>query len=253
MMGWVTTAVRVLPALTQRAKMLSDRLGWPFRSRSRHVLATELEAGGLAYVVGREKDVLRGRDSQLFLHAGLLKSKLHAGISHPLLRALAPSGTANRIVDGTLGLAGDALHIAAALECEVLGYEISPQMFSLLERGLPRLASDRAPVADAAKRVRAHLGDCATAMEQMPPDSADAVLLAPMYASPDKAAPGFDLLRGVAEHAKLSPRQIDAALRIAPRLVIKAVRGHRVQQPLEGRNARPIVGHRVDYWVVERQ
>ena len=156
------------------------------------------------------------------------------------------------MLDGTLGQAGDALHVAAALGCAVEGWEHSPTLFSLLEEGLPRLAKEPAPCGPAAERVQAHHGDSGDAFASLPADYADAVLLAPMYNRPDKAAPGFDLLRAVADHAALQRKTVTAALVVAPRVVVKWPRGAKTPDALDGFRPTLVEGHRVAYWTVER-
>ena len=89
-------------------------------------------------------------------------------------------------------------------------------------------------------------------MAALPADSMDAVLLAPMYLAPDKAAPGFELLRALADHRPLQADAVDAALHCAPRLVVKWPRGTEPPQALRQRPTRVILGSRVAYWVVER-
>ena len=249
----VTTAARVRPREVERARRVAQRCGAELVDRRRGPLETWLGTGSLAYVAGRTRDQIRSATAVLWVHEGMLRSRLHTGTQHPLIRALAPTGQADRIVDGTLGLAGDALHIASALTCEVLGYEASAPLYCLLEEGLTRLASGREPAASAAARVHPTWGDCEPGLRALDPDSADAVLLAPMYERPDKAMPGFELLRAVALHAPLSTAQIEAALRVAPRVVVKWPRGKPKPPPLDhcGR-VEQIAGHRVDYWIGTR-
>lgn len=247
-MLYVTIALRAGDPELARAEALAGRLGAELLSR-RGSLGPLLDRGHLVYVVGQEKDELRGGDARLSVNEGLLRSRLRAGPTHPMIAFLAG---VRRVVDGTLGLAGDALHLSGALGCEVVGVEISPVLHALLEEGLPRLArSPRAEVADAASRVRPVLGDSLAVLRSMAPDHADAVLLAPMYPSPDKAAPGFELLRAVADHQPLRDEHVVEALRVARRLVVKWPPGLEPPPALSGR-ARPAGGGRVEYWVVER-
>jgi len=193
--------------------------------------------GGFAYVVGRNRDELRDRGTSLTVHQGMLRARLQAGLEHPLIRALGP---AKHVVDGTLGLAGDALHIASVLECQVTGIEGSPVIFSLLEEGIPRLAREL----DAAGRISLRHGEAGVVLDEMGP--ADAVFLAPMYQTPRAASPGFELLRQVALHDPLSDRILDAAARIAPRIVVKVDPG---TADVAGTIER-IRGKSVDYLVI---
>lgn len=248
----VTIATRGGPTEQVRAERVAERCGARTIKRPSS-LEPLLARGDTVYVVGKEKDELRWGSSVLAVHEGLLRQRLHTGVQHPLIRALAPSGTATHVVDGTLGLAGDALHVAGALDCAVTGIELSPTLFSLLEEGLARLgANRRAVVARAARHITPVLGDSTEAMAAMEADSADAVLLAPMYPNPDKAAPGFEILRAYAVHDPLSEAAVEAALHVAPRLVVKWPGRAQPPPTLVGKGSERIGGSRVDYWVLTR-
>ena len=146
------------------------------------------------------------------------------------------------MVDGTLGLAGDALHIAEVLGCRVTGIEGSPPIFSLLEEGLPRLAREL----EAAGRIALRLGEAGEVLGTL--DTADAVFLAPMYERPRAAPPGFELLRRVAVHDPFSERILAAALAVAPWVVLKVDRG----APDPGGFGTRVRGKSVDYLVMDR-
>lgn len=208
----VTTSLRATEPELARAAQLSERLGWPLRPRER----LRLDDGALTYVVARNRERLDGGGESLFVHPGMLAAKLNFRDVHPLSQALAGART---LLDGTLGLAGDALH-AAALGLEVTGVEASPALFSLAEEGLPRLARD--PVAGpAAARIRALHGRAELVLAGFPDDHFDAVMLDPMFRRPAAAQPGFSLLRAVALTEPLSPELLAQARRVGRRVVIK--------------------------------
>jgi len=228
----ITTSDKPGPDQVERARAVALRCGRPYVPRRGPI-------HGFAYVVGRNRDELRDGTTSLTVHEGMLQARLQSGVEHPLIRAIGP---AEHVVDATLGLAGDALHIASALSCQVTGIEGSPVIFSLLEEGLARLSRHL----EAAGQIVPRLGEATETLEQVEP--ADAVFLAPMYVRPRAAAPGFELLRRVAIHDPLSEALLDAALRAAPRVVVKvdpeeaAIRGTRSR----------IRGRAVDYLVIER-
>ena len=157
------------------------------------------------------------------------------------------------VIDATLGLANDALHISAALECSVLGIEVAPPLVMLLKSGLLRLSSEPDPVGGAARRISLRAGHATEVLSQIPSDSADAVLLAPMYETPDRAMPGFSLLRAVAHHAPPDAALILEASRVAPRIVVKLPRGASEPAYLQNVNRIEVLrGKRVDYRVYAR-
>lgn len=164
-----------------------------------------------AYVVRRDRDELRGVGASLYVQPGMLALKRSNGPQHPLIHAVARAGTITGVVDATLGLANDALHIADILGVDVLGIEGSATVFSLLEEGLPRLAK----TLPAAGRITAHWGEASATLAQMSPSSTDVVVLDPMFDTPRPAAPGFALLRTAAYPGVDSTRLLDAARRVA--------------------------------------
>ncbi len=141
------------------------------------------------------------------------------------------------VVDGTLGLAADALVCARVVgpSGRVLGVEASLPIFALVSEGLaPDAASARIEVRrGTAREVLAGLGD----------GSADVVTLDPMFDLPRRAAPGFSVLRRYAVHAPLDAQTLAEARRVARRwVVVKASRYGRELERLglqETRLARP--------------
>lgn len=250
----VTTSDRVRPNLVERMHAVAAATGWPAVRRSGKTLRDLVADHELVYVVSRQYEQLVGEHERIHVHPGLLKSRLHTGTSHPLIRALSPTGAAKSVIDATLGLANDALHISAALECSVVGIEVAPPLVMLLESGLIRLSSEPDPLGAAAGRISLRAGHATEVLAQMPRDSADAVLLAPMYETPDRAMPGFSLLRAVAHHTPPDAALILEAIRVAPRLVVKLPRGAAEPPYLQIENRLKVLhGKRVDYWVYTRK
>jgi len=238
----ITTVSRPDPDQVERAQLVARRCDVPFVPRQGSLRAV-LEAADIAYVVGRDRDELRSTHHRLSVHQGLLSARLSSGRDHPLIRALAPGPPPARIVDGTLGLAADALHIAATLGCQVVGFEASPVVYSLVEEGLERLGRELS----AARRIDARLGDAVPLLEALSPASVDAVYLSPMSDRPHRAAPGFELLRAVARHDPFDEPWLEAALRVArERVVLKAPPGW--APPTRSPDER-IRGKAVDYLV----
>ncbi len=190
------------------------------------------------YVVSRRGERLQGRASRLEVHEGLLHAKVARGAAHPLIRALGPVRT---VLDGTLGLLGDALHIAAVTGASVHGAELSPWVAELAEAGLVRLRRSR--WGEAAKRITLHR--CAAAELAGRLGRVDAVFLAPMFERPAKAAPGFELFRHIADPRPLDVVTYRAARAVAERVVIRVERGS--PPPFPGMER--IAGKAVDYWI----
>ncbi|MCA9568617.1 MAG: class I SAM-dependent methyltransferase [Myxococcales bacterium] len=192
----------------------------------------------LAYVVAGDGESLQGPSGRLRVDVGLLHAKVAAGAEHPLIRALGP---VRRVLDGTLGMAQDALHIAAVTGAVVEGAEASPWVAQLVSAGLRGLEGSR--WSDAAGRIRVHAMPSVELASRVEP--VDAVFCAPMFETPARAAPGFPLFREVADPRPLDDATFDAFLRIGRRLVVRVEKG--APPPRPGMLAVP--GKAVDYWV----
>ncbi|TNF23502.1 MAG: hypothetical protein EP329_27420, partial [Deltaproteobacteria bacterium] len=169
--------------------------------------------------------------------------------------ALAPAAGAplTRIVDATLGLAGDALFAATQLGVEVLGIEASPVLAALLEEGLPRLAGDGGAWAAGARRITLRHGEAVDVLRGLPDDAVDAVYLDPMFETPLGAQAGFDLLRAFAADAPPTQELLAEAWRVAARRVVLKVPGTAAPPGFSagpGWNRR-VRGQAVDYLVIE--
>lgn len=234
----VTTSVRVTDALIARAQEVAARCGAPF-VRRRGAIDTVLAGHPLAYVVAREREHLTDGSGVLAVDAGLLHAKIAAGANHPLIRAVGP---ASHVVDCTLGLAGDALHLAAVLGARVTATEASPVVYSLAEAGLAR---PDAKWADAAGRITARWSPAVDVLREV---RADAVFVAPMFETPARAAPGYALFRAVADHRPFDAATVAAAQACAPRVVVRVEKG----APAPGDGWAALPGKAVDYWVWTR-
>jgi 16S rRNA (guanine1516-N2)-methyltransferase len=224
--SWIVTTTKGRdPTCETRAEEVARRCGLRFVER-RDSLARLLrrhEAEG-AYVIGPGKAELRAQGLKLSVHPSMLHHVRHVGRGHPLLRSVAPEGEdVERVVDATLGLAKDALHIATFLECRVTGLEGSSILACLCEDGLARLE----PYWRAgAERIEVVHTESLSWLAEQDPDSADVVLLDPMFEEPVRAAAGFDLLRGLALHLASTAELVEAAARVAKRrVVLKLPRG----------------------------
>ena len=247
----VTTSGRPTEARIARAREVARRCGVAYVPRQGSVARLRREHGaGIVYVVGHDKERLDDGERSLFVHEGLLKARLTDGLDQPLIRAVTDGRRASRLVDGTLGLAVDALHLAAATGAEVLGIEAVPAIHALCESGLRRLVA--AGLA-AAGRVEPRHGLHHEVLASLPDDHADAVFLAPMFDAPAAAAPGWDLLRPLACYAPVDEAVVTEALRVAPRLAVKLAPRDRVPEALASRGPEWVRGRRVRYAVLTRQ
>jgi Putative SAM-dependent methyltransferase len=207
---------------------LSGRFEVPFVPR-KNLVDTAANASTL-YVVGTEHeqvlDVATGQN--MHVQQGLLTIKVQQGLEHPFIRAVLGDDDMNtplRIIDATLGLAGDALHVAHSLPAaSIIGIERSPLMHALLEEGLVRLS--KSMVTRSATAIELRGGDASDELAAMADDSVDVVMLDPMMSRPRPSAPSMSLLRTFAWPAPASPALLLHAARVARRrVVLKLGRG----------------------------
>src|SRR5690606_10227644 len=119
----------------------------------------------------------------LFVNPGLFYYRRKDAARQPLLRALTPPGASPlcSLLDGTLGLAHDALFLAHALDIDIDGVEASPVLCELLRDGLGRLAAHHRGYARPASRIRVTHAEAAAHLASLPDDAYDAITLDPMF------------------------------------------------------------------------
>lgn len=245
----VTTSRRPTDTERTRAAQVSVRCGAPLVRRAGREVAARAP---LVYVVSRDAEKIVGAET-LWVHPGTAKVCLSRGRLDPLLQAVAPDGeSVSSVVDATLGLARDALHLAAVLRCAVLGIEASAPLACLAEGGLRRLAADPAWSA-AATLITVRHGRSEEVLAAIPPGSTDVVLLDPMFGEPRRAAAGFDMMRRFALPGGPSEQLLAAATRAAlRRVVLKVSRGAALSQGAAAlRWTRRVEGKAFEYLVCE--
>ena len=241
----VTTAREPSPILLKRAATLAARFSSPLlRRRSFERMAAENDVD-VFYIVQQDRELVRGVSGDAtFVQPGMLKTKLGRSPKearhHPLIRAIRGvyregepwhenvdvddgADDIRSLFDGTMGLAGDALHVAGALDTDVVGSEGAPWMHALLEEGIARLRLDPWPdLARAATHVQVPVVASSTleALTARPDDDVDVVYLDPMMERPMKAAPTFSMVRAIAIADVPPPALWLEAQRVARRRVV---------------------------------
>ncbi len=279
----VTTGRDVDPQHLERAALLAARFSCPLLPRGNlekmAAGAHDVDNGGANndddeadeadekkrgfdcfYVVRRACEELRHKDGRsAHVQPGMMPTKLQQGRTHPFLRAVLGTNSIEgerdvaTLFDGTLGLANDAVHLAAVTGAAVVGVEASPWLAALLEEGLPRIARSRAPWAAAAGRITAVHGDSADVLAGMDSDSVDVVVVDPMMSRVRKSAPAFDLLREFAKMDRASPRLLREGLRVARRrVVLKLGKGAPLPVNRSIEFPRHELGAHVAYWLHEK-
>jgi 16S rRNA (guanine1516-N2)-methyltransferase len=265
----VTTGRDVDVVHHERAALLAARFSCPLLPRASYARMARDAGVDCFYVVRATHDELCSVDGHAaHVQPGLMPTKLGEGLRHPLIRAVrgalagssAGDGACDErgedvgvVFDGTLGLANDAVHIAAVTGARVDGCEGSAVLHALLEEGLPRIACSTERWAAAAARVTVRHGDSATVLATLPDDSVDVVVLDPMMSHRRRSAPSFHLLRAFAVHDRASPRLLAEARRVARRrVVLKLGKGAPLPVSRSIEFPRVVTGAHVVYWVHEK-
>ena len=128
-----------------------------------------------------------------------------------------------RVLDGTLGLAGDAA-IASYLvgtSGKVVGTEASLLLHFVVEKGLRTYEAEDPDLTEALRRITTVQATAEQYLETCGADSFDVMYFDPMFRYPVQGSSAMEPLRPVAYEQPLNKRTIELALKAAPKVVIK--------------------------------
>ena len=228
----VTTARHPGDALVTEARAMAHRLGaryTPRMEKSLEALRAESE-GRPVIVIETNRVVCHHEGEALFFHPSMTRIRMAGGPGgrvEPLLEAL-DARPGDRVLDATLGRAGDAILISHAVgpQGAVIGLEASPVVAELMRTGLTSYSSSTPAIHEAMRRIDVILADHTSYLRGCESRSFDQVYFDPMFDVPLKGAQAIDPLRPLACGAPLSPEALQEALRVARRrVVVKSRRG----------------------------
>lgn len=250
----VTTSYLPPRALVQRAQELSQKLNAPYVPRDKHgrLFRTGEE---LWYIIGKDRESVRSAQTEIFVHVGMMKLKRGPGRGHPMLRAIAPLElpVPSTIVDATLGLGQDAFHMGIMLEANILGVEASPVILALLEEGTARLRRANDRWSEGVGRLSLVPGSAESALAAMGTSAHPVVFLDPMFESPLRSPPGWEVFRSLAVPTPLTEEALSQAVRVAAdRVVLKVPRSGRAPAFCASMFNRRVCGRALDYWIIEK-
>ena len=253
----VTTARNRRAEFEPRALSVAARCGLKMIPREKSLQKVLLESGAWgAYVVGHQHESVQAEETSLFVGPAMFYLKRLDGMEHPLIRAISPAsgGGVETVIDATMGLAGDALHISHSTGAVVMGFERSPVVCCLLDEGLRRMSAEKKPWATAAARLKVECGAAALKLSRFPESSVDVIYIDPMFELPGRCSPGFGLFRRIADHAPLRAELIQQACRVASRRVVLKLPGGAQPPSIVPHQAgwnRRVRGKSVDFLVAE--
>ncbi|HEX4384346.1 MAG TPA: class I SAM-dependent methyltransferase [Myxococcales bacterium] len=214
----VTTAPSGSP---EEADDLARRFGLearPRQGRPLHEILADASPRPVLVLAEKRADLYDGNLSYR-ASAGLAFLRLlrtRHGPPDPLVAA-ADLKPGERVLDATLGLAGDALLAAQATGTTVVGLEQSGLRAAFTQAGLTRLPGHgREP----GRLIEVRHEDHRSFLKAQEAGSFDVVLLDPMFRVKGDAGPLFDLLRAHADHEPLTLETLNEARRVAKRGVL---------------------------------
>lgn len=245
----VTWGVEPTPAIVAEVQQVATRWNLPLYERPRkHNLTRQLGVFADAFLVLSGKGWrLEDREGALKVSPGLAMLRRKrlvdaAAIPDRLLRH-AELRRGETIVDATLGLGADARLLATGVgrEGTVFGLEASLPLAVLLAEGLRRESwPDTAP-------IEVHHTRAVTWLARRPAKSVDVVFFDPMFERAKTSSVAFAQVRRFAVHEPLTRETIDAARRVARRLVLMKGSDPR-EFPLLGLEPVPPESNSTIYW-----
>lgn len=147
--------------------------------------------------------------------------RLLQGETDPLLDAC-DVRPGDRILDATGGACADALVLAHGVGAggRVDVVESSPLLHAVISHGVEAIRFGEEAIDAALDRMKVHLGCHRAFLQGLPDRSVDTVYFDPMFREPEKAPPGFGVIRLLGNDAPLSRSVLEEATRVARRRVV---------------------------------
>ena len=224
---FVTTVEKTNESLNQKAFIIAEQLGIPYRERRKRTIKQLL---GLyqqpCLVIGKEKVELydlHGSDP-LFFHpnmAAIRIKRIEKGEDDPFVRATGLCEGMS-ILDCTLGMGADALVASYVIGCSgnITSLEVNPFVYFVIRDGLQSYPFKRDQMADAAKRINAVNIDYLTFLKNADDRSFDVVYFDPMFTESVAESTGIQSLGSFASYQDLTKEAIDEAKRVAKKRII---------------------------------
>lgn len=227
----VTTSHKARSAAIERAETFALQWGYEYRSRRDQPFEDMIGPNDAALVFTNSEVRLASHAGSLTSHLGTAFIRLKSfsrSEGDPLIRA-GELQLGDRVIDTTFGLGRDAIVAACAVghTGAVTAVESSAGLFHLGHFGLTEGALSTNQVALIAGSTPAPTeivnADARQWLAAAPANSADVVLIDPMFDAPKTSDAGFALLRSVADAAPLDQQWVEEARRVARRFVVVKV------------------------------
>lgn len=227
--GVVTTPRRPKSADVDEARREARRLSLPYVPRRSFSWERLVEETGAEVILA----VAHG-DRALWLPGMTEPWRFHGGMAVLRIRRLVDRGEmdpfllacdvrpGDHFLDCTGGACGDALVAAHAVgeggHVEVI--EASPLLHAVTGHGAAHVRFGEPAIDAALSRMHVTLGDHLEVLRTLADRSFDTVYFDPMFRESTKAAPGFDVVRALADPRPLAAEAVAEARRVARRRVV---------------------------------
>ena len=219
----ISTTLKASTDVYDRAQERAHVWGLPFFDRRKDSMATMYAHAEALLLFAAEGVLLSTADGQLRVSLSTAAIRLRhiaANESDPLIRA-AELRPGDSVVDCTYGLGRDAVVAAHIIgpTGTLVGIEASKALFHLADENDPLAQQAGAIDVEAATISLVH-SDARAWLEQAPAQSADVVLIDPMFEKPKTSDASFSILRSVASEIPLDQEWVASARRVARRWVV---------------------------------
>ena len=219
----VSTSLKASAPVHVQAQKRAQDWGLPFVDRRKDGMAAMFKQADALLLFGAEGVLLATSQGQLSANLSTAAIRLRHIAAHesdPLIRA-AELRPGDSVIDCTYGLGRDAVVAAHIIGTtgSLIGIEASAALFHLADENAPLAESKGGIDVDAAAISLVH-DDARSWLEHAPAQSADVVLIDPMFESPKTSDASFAILRSVASEIPLDEEWVEAARRVARRWVV---------------------------------
>ena len=236
MIKWAMTASKSRNVLNEAERAFGEAHQIPILLRQNKSIPYLLEHYELDVLLVMENGKLAAYSpgNRLVYHPGKAAPRLkqwRQGVEETLMTALALA-PGQRMLDGTMGLASDAL-VASAMVGEsgqVICLEKSPIIYIVTTYGLAHCTKGSLELQAAMRRIETRLGDYHEVLPGLADKSFDVVYLDPMFIHPVESSTGIAGLRQAADHYQPTAEDLAQARRVAAkRVVVKHGKGQMAQ------------------------
>lgn len=222
----VTTTRDKDDLLKDKAEKIARELNIPYIKRDNLSIEKTIIKEKLDYLMVVEKNniVIKGIDSTLFWHPNMTELKIKSikdGNKESMIEA-ADLKKGDRILDCTLGFAGDSIIFASVVSDtgRVVGTEVDKYIAYLTKDGLENYDEVNPETKKYMKSIEVINKSYEEYLSKQEANSFDVVYFDPMFKEPNKKSSSINSFRAFADHEGLTKEIIEEALRVCKRRIV---------------------------------